>query len=428
MSFDRRRLLALPLAAGGALLAGRPAWAGTASADGSGTATAEGSETTAPATGTATATATDSSTPAAFEQSVPFTAGEDGYATYRIPAVVRTGAGTLVAFAEARASGSDTGAIVVAAKRSTDGGRSWGPLAVVAGDGTNTQGNPCPVVDPHSGDIILLTCTNAADATESSITSGQVPPADGRRVWVQRGTHDGRVFSAPQEITAQAKQPDWRWYATGPGHAVALTSGPFRGRLVVPANHSVPPSAGSSDTGSEAKYYGGHCLLSDDAGHTWRIGFTDDTPDGVVNANESTAAQLPDGTLYFNARDQGGSAPGTRADARSTDGGAHLLHPYASQPQLAGPAVEGSVLQPSAGPLLFSGPSAPTTRASMAVRASNDGGHTWRTALTLSTAPAGYSDLVQLSPTEVGLLYETGTSSPYEQLTFARIPLSTLTD
>lgn len=436
MVFDRRRLVVLPLAAGALAWAGRPASAaqprggvrsggsaepGRGAEPGGSALPGAGAELDGGGGGGAAG-----GERGVVETSVPFRAGADGYATFRIPAVVLTGRGTLVAFAEARASGSDTGSIVVVAKRSEDGGRSWGPLAVVAGDGGDTHGNPCPVVDPRTGDIILLTCTNAADATEAAIMAGQVPPADGRRVWVQRGTGDARVFTPPREITAEAKHPDWRWYATGPGHAIALTAGRHRGRLVVPANHSTPPPAGSADTGTEPRYYGGHCLLSDDGGETWRIGFVDDTPDGAVNANESCAAQLPDGLVYFNARNQGGTAPGVRVDARSADGGRTLLHPYAPQTGLVGPVVQGSVLQLPGGPLLFAGPSDPGARAAMAVRTSRDGGRDWTTALELSADPAAYSDLVALSPTTVGLLYETGTSSPYETLTFARIPTSAL--
>ncbi|MBM9502963.1 sialidase family protein [Actinacidiphila acididurans] len=359
----------------------------------------------------------------AVEQSVPYTSGTEGYDTYRIPAVVRTKAGTLIAFAEARAGTSDTGEIVVVAKRSGDGGRTWGPLRLVAGDGTGTQGNPCPVADLHSGRVILLTCTNGADATETAIMAGEVEPADGRRVWVQHSDDDGATFSRPREITADVKHPDWRWYATGPGHAIALTTGPYRGRLVVPANHSTAPPAGSADTGTEPKYYGGHCLFSDDGGTTWHIGFLDDAPDGVVNANETTAAQLPDGRVYFNTRNQNGTAPGVRADALSADGGRTLLHPYAPQPGLAGTVVQGSVLQPAHGPLLFSGPADPARRAEMQLRASHDGGRTWSTVLTLSAQPAAYSDLVEITADHVGLLYETGPRTPTDTITFARIPL-----
>jgi sialidase-1 len=404
MPFTRRALVVLPLATGALAwsgLAGRAAAADTGAGTGSGG-------------------------PAAEPESVPFAAGTGGYAVYRVPAVLSTAAGTLVAFAEARASTSDTGTIVVVARRSVDGGRSWGPLAVVSGDGSDTRGNPCPVLDRRTGAIVLLTCSNAADATEEQIMSGELPAADGRRVWVQHSTDDGRSFGKPAEITAEAKRPDWRWYATGPGHAVQLASGPYRGRLVVPANHSAAPPAGSSDTGTEDRYYGGHCLLSDDGGHSWRIGFTDDDPDGVVNANETSCAQLPDGTLYFNARDQNGTAPGVRVDARSADGGRTLLRPYGPQVELAGPVVQGSVLQPAAGPLLFSGPADPGARAVMTVRASADGGHTWKAVRTLSQLPAAYSDLVQIDHGEVGLLYETGTETSYDRIAFARLPLREL--
>ncbi|WP_329372037.1 glycoside hydrolase [Streptomyces sp. NBC_00669] len=399
MPFSRRRLIVLPLAAGALSLAGVSTKAVAASEGG---ATTPAPETTV------------------------FTSGADGYAVYRIPAVVRTARGTLVAFAEARSGSSDSATTVVVAKRSADGGRTWAAQAVVAGDGTNTHGNPAPVVDPRTGHITLLTCTNGAGVTEAEIMSGQASAADGRRVWVQHSTDDGQTFSPPREITATTKHPDWRWYATGPGHAIALETGRYRGRLVAPANHSTAPPAGSTDVGTEAKYYGGHCLLSDDGGATWRIGFVDDTPDGVVNANETAVAQLPDGTLYFNARDQNGTAPGVRVDARSRDGGARLEEPYAPQVGLAGPVVQGSLLQPAAGPLLFAGPADPDARADMAVRASTDGGRTWTSVHTLSGLPAGYSDLVQTGPDEVGLLYETGTATAYDRIAFARLPLRAL--
>jgi sialidase-1 len=253
--------------------------------------------------------------------------------------------------------------------------------------------------------------------------SGQVDAAAGRRVWVQHSDDDGRSFGPPREITADAKRPGWRWYATGPGHAIALSAGRHRGRLVVPANHSIPPPAGSADIGIEDKYYGGHCLLSDDGGSSWRIGFVDDAPDGAVNANESTVAELPDGSLYFNARNQNGTAPGVRVDARSEDGGESLLRPYAPQVGLAGPVVEGVVLQLPGGPLLFAGPRDPDARAEMALRVSSDRGRHWSVLRILSQLPAGYSDLVRITPGEVGLLYETGTATAYDRIAFARMPL-----
>ncbi len=360
--------------------------------------------------------------PASCRSSVPYAAGDAGYHTFRIPAVVETKRGTLLAFAEGRHdSAGDTGAIDTVLRRSSDGGCHWGPLSVVTTSKTGgTAGNPSPVVTAN-GRVVLLTTHNGPEATESVIMSGQASDAETRRVHVQYSDNDGRDFSATRDITADTKAADWRWYATGPGHAIVLRSG----RIVVPANHSSAPPAGSADVGTEKKYYGGHAIYSDDGGRNWRIGFTDSEPDGRVNANESTAAELPDGTVYFNARDQGGSEPGNRVDAYSRDGGRSLTAPYTGRPALAGPQVQGSVLQTSRPDvLLFSGPSSPDSRAAMRVRVSADGGRSWRDGHPVSPAPAAYSDLVQLDRRNLGLLYETGDAGPYEKIVFHRLALA----
>jgi sialidase-1 len=363
------------------------------------------------------------------DSSVPYTAGEGGYDTYRVPAAVVTGRGTLLAFAEGRHDGAgDSGDIDVVLRRSTDGGCTWGPLTVVAAGRGDTRGNPAPVVDPRTGTVVLVTSYNSGAVTEVQIMRGEVTPAQGRRVFVQRSRDDGRRFTPPRDITAAVKPAHWRWYATGPGHALAVTRGPHAGRLLVPADHSTAPPPGSSDTGQEPRYYGAHALCSDDGGRTWRLGFVADAKDGVTNANETSAAQLGDGRLYFSARDQNGSSPGNRLGAWSSDAGETLDGPFTVRSTLNDvPVVQGSVLQlpgPKA-PLLFSAPSVPTARRAMALWRSTDGGRTFGRALTLSDRPAAYSDLVRVDADTVGLLYETGTKGPYETIEFRRLPAGT---
>ncbi|GGR95376.1 hypothetical protein GCM10010252_37650 [Streptomyces aureoverticillatus] len=354
------------------------------------------------------------------ETSVPFRAGREGYASFRIPAVVVTHAGTVLAFCEGRVgSQEDFGNIDVVLKRSTDGGRTWRPLQVVGANGTDLAGNPAPVV-LHTGRILLVQVRNAASATENAIRRGQVSAANGRRVWLQYSDDDGLTWSSPREITQQVKKASWRWYATTPGHAIQLSGG----RIVVAANHSLPP--GGSDDGTEGRYNGGHCLLSDNQGQTWRIGYVDDNTNGYINVNETTAAELPDGRVYFNTRNDS-PAPGTRADAHSHDGGQSLAKPFRPQSCLTGPVVEASVLQlrdPDL--LLYSGPADPGFRAQMSIRKSHDGGTTWHPAHTVDGLPAAYSDLVRLDGRTVGLLYETGDFSAYETITFRRVPLGWL--
>jgi len=341
-----------------------------------------------------------------------FVAGTYGYHTFRIPAIVRSSAGTLLAFAEGRRDGAgDSGAIEVVLRRSFDGGRTWKRLQVVSRQEGDTVGNPSPVEDPATGDIVLLTTRNAGAATESALLRGQVDDADSRRVLLQRSLDDGTTWTRSIDLTDSAKRPDWRWYATGPCHGIALSSG----RLVVPANHSVA----SEDIG--AHVYGGHVLLSDDGGNSWRIGAVDDAADGV-NANETTVAELPDGTLYFNTRNQHGSAPGTRAHTTSSDGGASFDRSYEPCPDVIGPVVQGSVLT-HGDQLVLALPSDPVERRAMAVRASRDRGRSWQLVATVSDAPAAYSDLVVLAADRVGLLFETGGDGPYERIGFVALEL-----
>ncbi len=355
------------------------------------------------------------------QSTVPFRAGREGYASFRIPAVVVSRKGTVLAFCEGRVdSASDHGHIDIVLKRSTDGGRTWGPLQVAADNGRHLAGNPAPVV-LDTGRILLVHVRSTATASEDAILRGKVKDADGRRVWVRHSDDDGLTWSSSVEITAQVKKPGWRWYATTPGHALQLSTG----RVVVPANHTIPPTG--TDTGTEAKYNSGHCLLSDDRGATWRIGYVDENTNGYVNVNETTAAELPDGRVYFNTRNDSPS-PGNRADAYSRDGGSTLVKPFRPQAGLVAPVCEGSVLQlrdPDV--LLFSGPADPAARALMTIRASTDGGITWRPVHTVDGLPAAYSDLARIDAETVGLLYETGDFGAYETVTFRRVPVTQLT-
>ncbi|MBT3202184.1 MAG: exo-alpha-sialidase, partial [Phycisphaerales bacterium] len=93
------------------------------------------------------------------DQSDIFVSGKEGYRTYRIPAIVVSNKGTVLAFCEGRTAG-DTGDINMVLKRSTDGGKTFGPMQVIWDDAKNTCGNCCPVVDRKTGTIHLLMTWN----------------------------------------------------------------------------------------------------------------------------------------------------------------------------------------------------------------------------------------------------------------------------
>lgn len=369
-----------------------------------------------------------------IDSTVAFEAGNDGYDTFRIPAIVRTNDNTLLAFAEGRVAGAgDSGNIDLVLKRSTDGGATWGMLQVIGDNGDNVFGNPAPVVDQRTGKIILLTTHNAGTVTEGQILRGQATPEQSRRVFVQESVDDGLTWSEARNITTSTKLPNWRWYATGPVHGIQLERGDAAGRLVIPANHSAAPPEGSSDSGAESKYYGAHVLFSDDGGLTWTIGGIDSQTDGVVNSNESTAVELTDGRLYFNARDQNGSSPENRAFTYSSDAGASFDAPYQAEPNLVTPVVQAALLRFTAtdtgddtNRILFSGPSSPSARRGMSIRTSTDEASTWDDGKVIYEGPSAYSDMVKTASGEVGVLYEAGDNSASERIIFDRFPVEFL--
>lgn len=354
--------------------------------------------------------------------SPPFTAGRDGYHTYRIPALAVTPTGIVIALAEGRKnSASDQGDIDVVCRRSLDGGGSWGPLAVVASHGADVAGNPTVVTDPVSGGVVLLTCRSGPGDTYTDICTGAAPP---RRVYLQRSTDEGSTWSVPQEISSQVR-PHWmRWYGTGPGHGVALSEGAHAGRLVVPCSHTRVPQW--QDTGTEPEYGGAHGIVSDDGGLTWGLGYVSSAPNGV-GEGETAIAEIPGGHLYVNTRTYPDDAlPGHRADAVSGDGGESLLLPFRVQGTLTTAVVQGSLLTLPDGRLAYAGPSHDTVRAAMALWVSGDAGVTWDLRRKVSGLPAAYSDMA-LVGADIGLLYETGDWYAYSRLEFVRIPIADLT-
>ena len=330
-------------------------------------------------------------------QDALFVAGQGGYHTYRIPAVVATTKRTLLAFCEGRTgSSSDSDDIDIVLRRSHDNGHTWTDMQVVADGGGDTIGNPCPVVDRSTGTIWLPLCWNARLGPEPQIIAGKAQ----RTVWLGKSTDDGASWSTPVEITQQVKKPGWRWYATGPGHGVQLANG----RLVVPCDFS------AGDPDAQHRHFGSHVIYSDDHGATWQIG-------GVIagQVNECALALLGDGRLYLNMRSYHGA--NRRAVAWSSDNGA-TWSPVRTDQTLVEPVCQASLQSLGDQRLLFANP-AGVKRENMTVRLSEDGGETWAHARSLHSGPSAYSDLVVCGNGSIGCLYECGDGQPYERITFA---------
>jgi sialidase-1 len=319
-----------------------------------------------------------------------FTCGANGYKAYRIPALVVTVKGTLLAFCEGRKDDiRDHGDIDLVLRRSTDGGKTWSQQAVVHEEGDTekiTIGNPCPVVDRDTGTVWLAFCRN------------------NRRVFMTHSDDDGKNWSKPAEITASVKNKSWGWYATGPGHGIQLTRGKHKGRLVFPCDHV------------EGKEGRSHVFYSDDHGKTFVLG---NPTEGKMN--ECEAAELSDGRLLLSMRNALGKS--RRAFSVSKDGGATWSEPKANE-NVYCPTCQSSIHRYSWKPsiLLYSGPGGPGRR-NMTVRASYDEGGTWPDSRVVDLQGSGYSDLAVLPDGTVCCLFESGWWKP---IVFVKFPLKWL--
>ncbi|MBN2270861.1 MAG: exo-alpha-sialidase [Sedimentisphaerales bacterium] len=332
------------------------------------------------------------------QQTDLFVSGQDGYKAYRIPALVVSNKGTIMAICEARKNSfSDKGDIDLAIKRSFDNGRTWTEMKIVWDDGENTAGNPCPVVDRQTGTIWLPFCQN------------------NERVFITKSVDDGASWSAPQEITESVSKPGWTWYATGPGHGIQLKSG----RLLIPCDHKI-----NNATKANPEWYFSHVIYSDDHGKNWSLGGT-----LAEKTNECQAVEIEDGSVYLNIRSY--EDKNQRAYARSSDGGLAWSEVKLEESMVA-PKCQASIARftdknrHGKNRVLFSSP-AGTERENMTIRLSYDECRTWPVSRTLHPGPTAYSELAIAPDMTICCFYERGVKDKYEKITFARFNLEWLT-
>jgi sialidase-1 len=330
-----------------------------------------------------------------------FTSGQHGYHTYRIPALLVTPKGTLLAFAEARKnSRSDTGHIDLVVKRSTDNGRTWSALQVIASDPPNTIGNPCPVVDRETGVIWLPLTRNIGADSERTINAGK--SKEPRTVLITSSNDDGLTWTKPLDISSTTRLPNWTWYATGPGVGIQLKSG----RLLIPCDHRI--------LGDER--YRSHVIFSDDHGKSWKLG-------GVVgvDVNECQAVELADGSVMMNMRSYRKDKR-CRAVSISKDGG-ETWSLITDDTALIEPICQASLIRfPGDGTrkprLLFSNPASQQKREKMTLRISHDEGQTWPVSKLIYEGSSAYSCLAMLPDATAACLYE---RDNYGKITFVRV-------
>lgn len=361
-------------------------------------------------------------------------AGQDGVDTYRIPGLVTTNAGTLVAVYDIRYNNSKDlqEDIDIGMSRSTDGGRTWEPMRVIMDMGEygglpqnlNGAGDPSILYDHTTNTLWVAALWMSGSAPDKMLwwasQPGMTPQETGQFILV-KSTDDGLTWSEPINITGQIKDPAWQLLLQGPGRGITLADG----TLVFPAQFKADVGVKALDGGQ----YTCHSTLvySRDGGVSWQIG-----TGAKSNTTEAQVVQLSDGTLMLNMRDDRNRADKGETNGRAVAVTADLgkswaIHPSSNsalpEPNCMASLIAADVKTGSAGKrvLFFSNPADKSSRIKMTVRMSADDGMTWPADNAIEIyAPQGYgySCLTMVDEEHVGILYE-GTKELY----FQKIPV-----
>jgi sialidase-1 len=245
---------------------------------------------------------------------------------------------------------------------------------------------------------------------------GEVRKGKGlREVWYKTSTDGGVTWSEAVNITTQVHRPkqpatnaaynfneDWRSYANTPGHAMQFSTGVYKGRIFVAANHS------AGEPLKQAEDYKAHGFYTDDHGKTFQLSETVDR----VGGNEAMATQISGNRLMMNIRNQKGDVR-ARLIAISKDGGAKWDSIYFDN-NLPDPVCQGSILtvgkKKGKQIVAFCNAADTKSRDNLTLRISYDDGFTWKKSILIDSTGkrdnAAYSDLVCISKKEIGILYE----------------------
>lgn len=346
--------------------------------------------------------------------------GGQGAALYRIPGVVVTGKGTVLAYCEARLNDSkDWGEIQVHLRRSTDGGKTWEAARHIAHHGERAEGNP----RKKEGGEKEQTVNNPVAIVDDNGTVHFLYCLNYARCFYMSSADDGLTFSEPREITAafegfKPKCP-WNVLATGPGHGVQMKNG----RLVVPVWLAYGPNPGDHSPSMAGTLY------SDDHGQSWKAGDIAVPNEGDFKSpNETTLALLSDGRVMLNTRSL--SLASRRLVTVSEDGATGWSHPRFDQ-ALWEPVCMGSLtaLPWKSKTLVFANPhtlklnkegqaepGGRGKRENLTLQLSRDQGQTWAASKTLEAGKSAYSDLATLPDGTILCFYEHDT-----RLTLARV-------
>lgn len=318
------------------------------------------------------------------------------YASTRIPALVITPRGTLLAFCEGRiGTASDWADMNLLLRRSIDGGKTWQPVQIIDSNKGAPVGNPTPIVD-NNGTVHLI---YQKDYAEAFYTSSD----DDGQTWK-------KAFNITDVFNQFKPEYNWKVLAPGPGHGIQLKNGRLLSAVWLANSSKLLPRRSHSPSCVATIY-------SDDLGKSWKSGaIVADSSSAIANPNESMAVQLANDSVLLSIRNA--SSIKRRAFSISNDGVSgwgktrfeeELFDPTCMASIIALPSSRKNE-KPA---ILFVNPDSKNIekhpRQNLTAKLSFDNGYTWALQRVLNSGASGYSDLAVGADGTVYCLYETNT-------------------
>ena len=344
-----------------------------------------------------------------IESTVVFAEGSDSCHFYRIPAMTLDAKGNIVAVIDRRyESIVDLGyrktSIDISTKRSTDGGRTWGPQSFIArGDTSKVTGfgfGDASLTLTKSGKILcLMACGNGPKGFRRGLKETALSTSeDGGVTW-----SEVRIIPFPDNI-----------------HSAFVTSG----KGIVDKDGDILLSACVLDRDYPDPMpvpwpIDAHLFYSKDEGQTWTL----QSEAAYKLADEAKLVTLPDGRLLISSRRGKYGPRGINTAQKGDDGIYHWNEQSVAETLVANPC-NADIISWRNGLLLHSYIKDGKERKGLTLAVSSDDGLSWKDILTIQESYAAYSTMVVFKNGDVGILYEDGSNSPdggYD-IVFTRIP------
>lgn len=230
---------------------------------------------------------------------------------YRIPSLVVTTKGTLLAFADKRYNNRDDlpNRIEVEVKRSTDNGKTWSkkPIRITPSSSSKNDGygDTATVLVRENNTILAFVASHVGFRAST--------PSNPIRINLFKSSDDGLTWQGPEDITPQvygaqckdAVRKNWHAAFVSSGNGIQLSTG----RILVVMNVR-------EDSQWNVKLFRNYVLYSDDGGTTWQV--SKNAPVNSAGGNEAKIVELVDGRLLMTARPSSGNK---RMHAYSSDRG-----------------------------------------------------------------------------------------------------------